>query len=193
MLALACLVALAGCGSSPTQTTISSTPTWAAASGAPDVSAATTKGWSQYRDPTYGFVVEFPSGATISPTAGQSGNNTVSWRFPNPQVSSDIATLEVTTTAHASVGLCANMTQGKPVKLNDGITGYETNNLSTADSTTHQPQIAVVFTHSGLLSIISLTGQESTDAFEQHWGGAWGHILSSFHAGKSPTAGQPCA
>ena len=139
-------------------------------------------------------MVEFPSeGSSISPASGQNVTATVVWRLANPAVKSDIATLEVTTTTHASASLCSNVTQGKRVTLNDGVIGYETNNLSTTNSASSHPQIAVILTHSGLLSIISLTGQESSDIFEQRWGGVWGHILASFHAGKSPINGQPCA
>lgn len=158
------------------------------------MTTATTAGWSQYHDPTYGFVAQFPSDATINVAPEQSGTTVVSWRFTNPQDAADAATLEVTATTRASAGICAQYTSGKPIPLAGGVTGYEVDSLSdmASSSASVQPQVAVIFTHSGLLTIISLTGQTPAATFTQRWGAVWSHILATFQPGQGPAGAQPC-
>jgi len=194
--ALLLSVALAGCGSGAGATTIRSVPapTWASAAGAPGVSTATTPGWSQYRDATYGFVAQFPTNATINAAPAQGTTRLTSWRFVNPQDAADTATLEVTATTQANTGLCSQYTSGKPVTVAGGVTGYQQDNLSaSSSSTTAQPQVAVVIVHGGLLTIITLTGQSPASTFMQRWGAVWSHILATFQPGVGPIGAQPCA
>ena len=171
------------------------TPTWPNAAGAPGVTTAATAGWSQYRDPTYSYVTEFPSDATMRVTPVQSGTSLTSWRFANQQGSADTATLEVTATTQANPGLCAQYTSGKPVTLAGGVTGYQQDNLSGGGSASasSQPQVAVVVVHSGLLTIITLTGAPPASTFMQRWGADWSHILSAFQPGQGPASAKPCA
>ncbi len=186
-LALIGCAASGGAASGPTPTRTS------AASG----EASGTAGWSSYRDPTYGFVVEYPRGATTLGATATGGASLASWRIANPQDGDD-ATLEVTATTQASAGVCAHYTDGKPVTLAGGVTGYEQDNLSdpmptsAASQPQIQPQVAVIVLHSGLLTIITLTGQGQPSTFAQRWGGVWDHILATFQPGQGPASAQPC-
>lgn len=185
---------LAGCavGGGASSVTRVPTPTWPSAAGAPGVTSAATAGWSQYRDPTYGYVAQFPSDATMYVAPVQSGTSLTSWRFASQQGGADTATLEVTATTQANPGLCAQYTSGKPVTLAGGVTGYQQDNLSGATSAS-QPQVAVVVVHSGLLTIITLTGAAPASTFMQRWGADWSHILSAFQPGQGPASAKPCA
>ncbi len=78
------------------------------------------------------------------------------------------------------------------VTLAGGVTGYQQDNLSGATSAS-QPQVAVVVVHSGLLTIITLTGAAPASTFMQRWGADWSHILSAFQPGQGPASAKPCA
>ncbi len=195
MVALLLAMALVGCGVSGTTTiTRAPTPTWQAAAGAPGVTTATTPGWLQYRDPTYGFVIAFPTDATINEALQQGATRLVSWRFASHPGGADRATLEVTATTQPNASICAHYTAGKPMALADGVTGYQQDNLADAASSSgsSQPQIALVVVHSGLLSIITLTGSTPANTFMQRWGGVWDHVLATFQPGQGPATAKPC-
>lgn len=162
------------------------TRTHGVATGAP--------GWSSYRDPVYGFVVEYPHGAKLLGATTTGGVSLASWRIANPLGAADDATLEVTATTQASAGVCAHYTEGKPVTLANGVIGYQHDNLSdpTPTSAASQPQIAVIVLHSGLLTIITLTGQGQPNTFAQRWGSVWERIIATFQPGQGPGSAQPC-
>ncbi len=181
--ALALCLALGGCaarGAAPA-------PTHTASQSG--VAASSTAGWSSYRDPAYGFIVEYPSGATAIGNGATGATSLAAWRFANPQGGTDSATLEVTATTKASAGLCAQYTSGKPVTLAGGAVAYEQDNLSSATS---QPQITAILQQNGLFTIITLTGQGSPATFMRRWGDAWSHILATFQPGHGPAGAQPC-
>jgi hypothetical protein len=190
-LCIALGVALGGCAA----------PGGAGAVRAPTPTSAshsTTAGWSTYRDPTYGFVVAYPSDATAIGATASDATSLASWRFANPQggadAATDVATLEVTATTQASAGVCAHYASGTPETLAGGVTGYQQDNLSNPApaSATSQPQIAVIVLHGGLLTIITLTGQGQPATFLQRWGSVWNHILTTFQPGRGPAGAQPC-
>lgn len=157
------------------------------------MTAATTPGWLQYRDATYGFVIGFPTNATIYEAPQQGAARLVSMRFANPS-GADEATLEVTATTQANASICAHYTAGKRVVLADGATGYQQDNLTDATSSSGSglPQIALVVVHSGLLSIITLSGSAPANTFMQRWGSVWSHVLATFQPGQGPAGANPC-
>jgi hypothetical protein len=158
------------------------------------VSTSAAPGWSQYHDPLYGFVAQFPTSAVGIGATASGPTSLAAWRIANPQGGADDATLEVTATTQASASLCAQYINGKPVAIAGGVTGYEQDNLSSAPPTSapSQPQITVIFLHSGLLTIITLTGQGQPSTFTQRWGAIWSHILATFQPGQGPAAAKPC-
>ena len=190
-LCLTLALSLVGCAASGSAASaLTPTRTSGEASGA----ANGTVGWSSYRDSADGFVVEYPRGATALDATATASASLASWRIANPQGGGDSATLEVTATTQASAGVCAHYTDGKPVTLAGGVIGYEQDNLSdpTPTSAASQPQIAVIALHSGLLTIITLTGQGQPNTFLQRWGSVWQHVLATFQPGQGPAGAQPC-
>ncbi|HET9111921.1 MAG TPA: hypothetical protein VFN78_13915 [Ktedonobacterales bacterium] len=193
--ALLLAMALVGCGGSgATTVTYAPTPTWQAAAGAPGVTTATTPGWSQYRDPSYGFVIGFPTNASINEGPQQGATRLVSWRLASQPGGADEATLEVTATTQANASLCAHYTAGTTVALADGVTGYQQDNLAAATSAngSGQPQVVLVVVHKGLLSIITLSGSTPANTFMQRWGSVWSHVLATFQPGQGPAGAKPC-
>lgn len=151
-------------------------------------------GWSTYHDPTYGFVVVYPSDATLLEATTTGATSLARWRIANPQGGGDDAILEVSATTQASAGICAHASDGAPVTLAGGVTGHEQDTLSdtTPASAASQPQLAVIVLHGGLLTILTLTGQGQSATFMQRWGGVWAHILAAFQSGQGPAGAQPC-
>lgn len=188
-LSAALSLALVGCASAP-----AAGPSVGGGPGQVASSTSATPGWSVYRDPAYGFVVEIPSDATAIGATVTGATSLASWRLPAPQSRADAATLEVTATTQASAGVCAHYVSGAPVSLAGGLVGYEQDNLSapTTTSAASQPQIAVIVLHGGLLSILTLTGQGDPSTFLRRWGAVWSHILATFQPGRGPTGAQPC-
>jgi hypothetical protein len=189
-LCLALALSLIGCAASGRAASAPTPTRTSAASGV----ASGVAGWSSYRDPADGFVVEYPRGATALGATVTGANSLASWRIANPQDGADNATLEVTATTQANAGVCAHYSEGKPLTLRGGVIGYEQDNLGapTPTNAASQPQIAVIALHGGLLTIITLTGQGQPNTFMQRWGSIWGHILATFQPGQGPAGAQPC-
>jgi hypothetical protein len=185
-LCLALALSLIGCAASGRAASAPTPTRTSAASG--------VAGWSSYRDPADGFVVEYPRGATALGATVTGANSLASWRIANLQDGADNATLAVTATTQANAGVCAHYSDGKPVTLGGGVIGYEQDNLGdpTPTNAASQPQIAVIALHGGLLTIITLSGQGQPNTFMQRWGSIWDHILATFQPGQGPAGAQPC-
>lgn len=193
-LALCLALALPGCAPSGAGS-ITKTLRPQATVGTPQgVSAASAPGWSSYHNPTYGYIIEFPTSATFTAASTAGATSVTSWNITNPQASADHATLEITASSQASSGICGAYTSGQAVTLTDGVTAYQQDNLSDATSAgaSAQPQIALTLLHSGLFYIITLTGQQPSATFTQRWGGVWSHVLATFQPGQGPAGAKPC-
>ena len=189
---------VAGCASSGApagaRTTSVGTPTHAPSSPTVITSPA-TPGWSQFSDPTYGFVTQYPNDATFNGPPPQGLVSSDGWLITNPQNSADDASLEVSATPQPDASLCAHYRDGKPVMVAGDITGYEQDTLNAPTpppGAAAQPQITVLFSHGGLFYIITLTAAPPGETVLQRWGAVWGHILATFQPGQGPASAHPC-
>lgn len=178
---------------------------------APTATPAAPVGWQVVTDPMYGFSLQLPTafGQSDHESNVSGPGDFTQWmcqcapaQLPPLQASLaglneiDIeATTSVPTPGPGDPNLC---TQGTPVPVGRGLTGYEIDTLApppsnpTGAGLSGIPNAAVSVASGGVFITIRILGTPPGSTFLARYGPTWRHMLASFVPGPGLSNSHPC-